>query len=216
MLYIASANGVLTAISMPGFSPATLVKLEIAGPSQVQENSTAQFSAMAYYDDGRVRNRTLVAQWSIDSAPSASLDTNGVLTTTELFTPVQPVTIHATYSENGVSVEAQKTINVIIGVTLDQFVIRNLAGARSMTQHVLEELSEASVREQAARAVLGRQAPATPSRIRALNDLVRAINWGRLGQQSLDRDQRELNDAMMEMNQGGTTSAPIRRPPNLP
>src|SRR5260221_13276910 len=48
--------------------------------------------------------------------------------TTEIYTLSLHDALPISYSENGVSVEAQKTINVIIGVTLDQFVIRNLAG----------------------------------------------------------------------------------------
>ena len=223
MLYIASANGMLTAISMPGFTPAVLVRLEIAGPSEVLENSTGHFSAMAYYDDGRVRDRTLVAQWSIDPIPAVAIDANGVLTTAELFSPEQSVTIHATYTENGVGVAAEKSIKVVIGVTLDEFVLRNLTGARNVTQRILAELHEASAREAAARAVLlemsragGSTGPASPSRVRALNDLVQAIEWSRLGQQSFGRSLSELEQALSEMGQTTPAPAPTRRIANTP
>jgi hypothetical protein len=55
----------------------TLNALSIGGPSAMDENSTAQFSANAFYDDYSVQSAT--PTWSLDSA-AATISTDGQVT----------------------------------------------------------------------------------------------------------------------------------------
>ena len=66
----------------------------IEGPTTVNENSSATYTAKLHYDDGTVS--TVKAKWSIDSTPYATIDSNGKLTTKDISSD-QTVRIHAVY-----------------------------------------------------------------------------------------------------------------------
>jgi len=55
-----------------------LNSIEIEGPTEVNEDSTAQYNCRAYYDDGT--SPLVTPAWS-DNSPYASLDVNGLMTT---------------------------------------------------------------------------------------------------------------------------------------
>ena len=153
-LYIASVDGTLTAISIPEYTPPALVELQIAGPAVVVENSSTQFRALAFYEDGRVRDRTFGEEWSVDPLTYSNISGDGVMTTTELLEPVQHVMVRATYTERGVTAEAEIGVDLVINVTLEQFIERNIIGAMEIEQKALLELEMAQNRKRAARAVL--------------------------------------------------------------
>jgi len=212
-LYVASANGTLTAIAMVAIAPATLTGLEITGPDQALESSQVQFNAVAYYDDGRVRDRTLVSQWSVSPTTSAVLDADGTMTTTEMFTPSEIVNLHASYSERGVDVTANREVELVIGVSLDEFIARNLRGAAELETQAVAALGEARVRQAAAAAVLlewrGDGTGGDPSHVHALNRLTQATQWTRLAESSLARSLDDLV-AALEALAGSQTPMVIR------
>ncbi|MHC4644517.1 MAG: Ig-like domain-containing protein [Planctomycetota bacterium] len=53
--------------------------IEINGPTQVSENSGAQYTCIAYYDDGNSADVTDSVNWD-DNSPYASVDSSGYLT----------------------------------------------------------------------------------------------------------------------------------------
>jgi len=202
-LYVASANGTLTAIAMATISPARLVRLEIDGPAQVPEFSLAQYQALAYYDDGRVRSRSLVSQWTISPTTSAALDADGTLTTTELFTPSETIHIGATYAERGVTVDADRAVTLVIGVPLDDFIARNMEGAVTLENEALASLAMARYRKSAAAAVLldqrGDGAQGDPSHIHALDRLTQSTHWGLMAKTEITRSLEALQAALLAL-----------------
>jgi hypothetical protein len=148
-LYIAASTGVLTAIAMPAFSPSPPIRLEIGGPSEVAEFTTAAYTSTVYYADGRVRDRTRVTEWRATPGP-ATIDEDGTLAVPELLAPIEGVTIVATYIENGVLVADASEITLRIGVTKDAFISRNIQAAADAKRVALVALAEADVRERAA------------------------------------------------------------------
>jgi len=60
--------------------PPTLEKIVVAGPAEVAEESTANYTCTAHYSDGTTRNVTTQAAWS-ENSPHATINGNGALTT---------------------------------------------------------------------------------------------------------------------------------------
>ena len=165
-LYIANAQ-TITAVSMPAYIPVDPVSMSISGPSSVPENSTADYTAWVTYEDGRVRERTALADWQVDPATIAAID-EGILSVPELFVPEQDIEIVATYSEDDVVVMASADARIVIDGSIDDFIRRNLEAARLLRSSLDGILSEARQREEAALAVLDevakkqREGPPTP------------------------------------------------------
>lgn len=111
-LYIAnSANGTITALYLakPG---GNLESLEIRGPDDVQENSSQRYRAIAYYDNGNVKDVTELAQWMIQPETAGNIE-NGSLETADL-TLGTDATIVVEYSENQVMRLAEKTVYIYV------------------------------------------------------------------------------------------------------
>lgn len=72
-----------------------LTSIEIGGPSDVNENSGAQYTCTAHYDNGSTSDVTSSTIWS-ENSNYASIDSSGYLTTS-LVTSDQPCQITATY-----------------------------------------------------------------------------------------------------------------------
>jgi outer membrane protein assembly factor BamB len=198
-LYVASSTGMLTAISLPEFIPSPAVQLDIVGQSQVLEQSTAAYQAMVHYADGRIRERTLTTSWSVQPDTFAHIDNGGTLTTQELLAPSTQIVIHGSYTERGVTVSRDFPVTLVIGVSLDEFVTRNLVYANEAGQQVLDLLSQALAHEEAAKSVL--MAPRghvenDPGGVVALANLIQAMQWRRLGEQSIISSQAELQAAL--------------------
>lgn len=81
--------------------------LAINGASQVNENTTSQYTATVTRNDGT--NATVVPTWSVGSG--ATINSSGLLTAAETSADVS-VTISASYTESGVTVNATKIITV--------------------------------------------------------------------------------------------------------
>ncbi|WP_193213785.1 PQQ-binding-like beta-propeller repeat protein [Luteolibacter marinus] len=153
-LYIASATGTLTAISIPEFNRALPVAMEIEGPAEAGEFATSGYTAWVRYDDGRVRDRTRLCSWSVSPAGGASMDEPGQLVVGELMAPSRTVGLTATYAEEGEELSAEFQVDLKIGVSRESFIDRNLQEARSLTEQALLLLQEAERRENEVAAVL--------------------------------------------------------------
>jgi len=193
-LYIASSGGVLTAISMPEYSPASVSSLEISGPAQVVENSSAQFRAMVHYTDGRVRERTALAQFTVDPATYASFANYGVMNVTELLDLRQDVVVHARYTEGAATVEATLPVSLVIGVTTQQFLERNIQNALAAKRQILELLRTAQAGEDAVQRAAGTPPPS--AMIPLVNDVRHALDQERLATSAIQRSIDDLTDAL--------------------
>jgi len=89
-----------------------LVGLEITGPEEVAEDFQAQYKAIAYYDNNSTKNVTDEAQWSVEPNEIASINSNGLLTTEEIYILEEDITIHAQYTEDTNTVETEKAVSV--------------------------------------------------------------------------------------------------------
>ena len=76
------------------------IDLTISGPDQVDETATADYSAMVTYTLGPAETLTDGADWSVDPATYATIDTSGMLTTLEVEGD-QSATITAAFSFEG-------------------------------------------------------------------------------------------------------------------
>ena len=72
-----------------------VTSVSISGPTQVNENSSANYTARAYYSDGSNQDVTSSASWSENSA-YASINSSGTLTTSSV-TSDKSCTITASY-----------------------------------------------------------------------------------------------------------------------
>jgi len=90
---------------------AAMVSLEILGPDQVAENSSASYKAIAHYDDGSTSDVTSSALWTVDPAGFASINSSGLLTTADI-EKFQNLTLTASYTRQGITVEDFKAITI--------------------------------------------------------------------------------------------------------
>jgi len=90
--------------------PPTLIGLEITGPNEVAEDFSAQYKAIAHYDNGGTRDVTVSAEWSVDDEIIASIEAG--LLTTEMVDLPQDITITAEYSEGENIQEAEKEVSI--------------------------------------------------------------------------------------------------------
>lgn len=147
-LYIAAANGVLTAIATPEYIPAQPVKLEIEGPNEVFESSTNTYQATVTYSDGRVRNRTALCIWTVTETPQCVFD-EGTLSTGEMLYPQETVTLSAEYSQGATTVTDTMPIVIRANCTAEQLMARNLGKALQAKDKVQYELQQAMMYEKA-------------------------------------------------------------------
>ncbi|MHC4462499.1 MAG: LamG domain-containing protein [Planctomycetota bacterium] len=101
-------NVTVTAVTEP---PTYVIGLEIVGPNEVAENFSANYKAIAHYDDDSARNVTDLALWSVEPNTYASIDQNGLLRTTDIIED-QSAIILASYTEGDVTVEDEKLIDI--------------------------------------------------------------------------------------------------------
>ena len=94
-----------------GAALADVVGLEIIGPSEVAENFSASYKAIAYYDDNSTRDVTDLDLWAVEPNTAANIDENGVLTTKDIVKD-RSATILASYTEGDVTFDAEKVVNI--------------------------------------------------------------------------------------------------------
>jgi len=100
---------VVTIVDVP--VPVTLTGLSISGDDSVNENSSVNYTATAFFSDGSTQTVTGSAIWSENSS-YASISTSGVLTTSEALID-QTVTVQASYTDGGVTETATKAVTIV-------------------------------------------------------------------------------------------------------
>lgn len=90
-----------------------LQALEISGPDEVPEDSSASYKAIAHYDNNSTRDVTDSALWSVDPNTLAAIDENGLLTTQPINYLTEDITIYAQYTEDSNTVDAEKDVAVL-------------------------------------------------------------------------------------------------------
>ncbi|MCG3141134.1 MAG: Hercynine oxygenase [Anaerolineae bacterium] len=122
----------------------TLTSVAITdGPDSVNENSSANYRATAYFSDGTnqtTEDVTSFATWSVNPTTYAEMDSSekGRLNTKSV-TSNQAVTVSASYTTGGVTKTGQKTVTIvdvpvsgdIITIDIQNFA-QNFPGARQM------------------------------------------------------------------------------------
>jgi hypothetical protein len=89
--------------------PLAVVKLEITGPNEVSEETTAQYNAIAYYEDESLQDVTASVAWSLEPATYGNINDNGLLTLNTLDAPAE-ITINGQYTECQATAKGQKAI----------------------------------------------------------------------------------------------------------
>ena len=89
--------------------PPAVVKLEITGPNEVSEESTAQYNAIAYYEDESLQDVTASVAWSLEPATYGNINDNGLLTLNTLDAPAE-ITINGQYTECQATAKGQKAV----------------------------------------------------------------------------------------------------------
>lgn len=95
--------------SKPAAPAVTLASLAISGPTSLNENTTAAYTATATMSNGS--SKVVTATWSENSA-ATTISTAGVLTASAVSSN-QAVTITASYTEGGVTRTATYNVSVI-------------------------------------------------------------------------------------------------------
>ena len=106
------------------YNPVTLTSLSISGNDSVNESSNADYTATATYSDRSTQNVTSSAGWS-ENSTYASINSSGKLTTSAVPSD-QTVTVEASYTYNGTTETATKTVtitDVIVSPTLNSVTI---------------------------------------------------------------------------------------------
>ncbi|MHC4739426.1 MAG: LamG domain-containing protein [Planctomycetota bacterium] len=93
-------------------SSATLSLLEITGPNEVAEDFSAQYKAIAHYDNGGTADVTGLADWSVEPNIVCSIDGSGLLTAGAASLPTEAAIVLAEYSEGEVTFQAEKEIEI--------------------------------------------------------------------------------------------------------
>ena len=93
--------------------PSTAVRLGIIGPDQVWTGTSEQYRARVYYyaDCGSIDATDLVS-WRVEPEDIADIDANGMLSVANGLAP-GTITIYAEYTPGGVSLSAEKVVEVI-------------------------------------------------------------------------------------------------------
>ena len=112
----------------------TFTSLSITGPSSLNENSTAQYSATAWFSDGS--SQLVNATWSVDSSVT-SVSTYGVLSAGTV-TASTPVNVSASITIGGITHTATQAVNVsVVSVT----VLPRAGSNGSISQNVPESVN---------------------------------------------------------------------------
>jgi hypothetical protein len=175
-LYVAAVDGTLTAISAPRVVPSELLSLEVTGPTQVGESSSASYRARAHYAGGVVADRTLSSQWSVHPGTDAAFTGPGELQTGQLIRPYVDVAVKAGYAEGAQTVEGTLSVRITAAVTGEELVRRNVEEAIELKRRAMSDLSAAIARERASQDVLATMPP-SPWVERAIPLVAEAVCW---------------------------------------
>ena len=104
-----TATKTVTILDVP--VPIILTGLAISGNDSVNENSSAGYTATAFFSNGSTQTVTNSASWNENSA-YASINSSGVLKTSQVSTD-QTVTVQASYTFSGITESATKTVTIV-------------------------------------------------------------------------------------------------------
>jgi len=100
-------------VSVVAAEPSTLSQLDIIGPDQVWTGILEQYRARVYYyADCSSIDVTDLVSWRVEPEDIADIDANGMLSVADGVGP-GTITIYAEYSPAGVSLSAEKVVEVI-------------------------------------------------------------------------------------------------------
>jgi len=99
----------VVSVQLPGYE--TLIGLEIKGPNNVEETTSGNYDAIAFFGSGKTLNVTLAATWSLNHNAHASIGDGGLLRTEDMNAP-EDVTIYAKYSKGDVTLEAEILVRI--------------------------------------------------------------------------------------------------------
>jgi hypothetical protein len=102
-----TASQQVSVINVP--PPLTLTSLSISGPSSLNDNSTAQYTATAYFNDGSSQPANPI--W-LENSSATSISIFGLLSAGWVTTNT-PVTVSASYTIGGVTAPATKAVTII-------------------------------------------------------------------------------------------------------
>jgi len=109
-MYVSEYDETSETVIISQISAGTLVGLEVTGPNEVVEDFSAQYKAIAHYDNGGTADVTGLADWWVDDETIASINA-GLLTTEAINLPTD-ITITAEYSEGESSEAAEKQVSI--------------------------------------------------------------------------------------------------------
>ncbi len=89
---------------------ASLTAIAINGPDSIAYNNTASYTCIATWSNGTTS--AVSPKWSLSSTAYATLSANGMVTNKNKSGKTQTVTLHASYTANGVTKTASKTITL--------------------------------------------------------------------------------------------------------
>lgn len=130
-----------------------LESIEITGPNEVAENSSTNYEAVAYYDDGSTKDITVSANWSVEPNGIATANA-GLLTTNELYTPEELIIIAVEYTEDDITICTEMEVVVFASCTISELAKRNILLAAEIKHQILSDLAEALSSELTATALL--------------------------------------------------------------
>jgi hypothetical protein len=89
-----------------------VVALDINGPNEVAEESSAQYTATAVYSDSNTKDVTNSVYWEVTPNDYADINDSGLLTADELVMPTEDVTVYAQYEEGNNTFGAEKNVQI--------------------------------------------------------------------------------------------------------
>ncbi|MHC4500480.1 MAG: right-handed parallel beta-helix repeat-containing protein, partial [Planctomycetota bacterium] len=95
----------------------SLADLEIIGPERVRENYQAQYSLVAYYDNGDTADVTDLALWRVEPQGIATVE--GGLLQTERIETAEYITIYAAYTGGGATVRKQMAVQISLPLEIE-------------------------------------------------------------------------------------------------
>lgn len=87
--------------------------IEITGANSVNEGTISAFAAMVTYTDDTLLDKTNEVTWTLSDTTHASIAANGNLTVSQITGGNKTTTLEVTFTENGVTRTATKTVTLV-------------------------------------------------------------------------------------------------------
>jgi parallel beta-helix repeat protein len=96
-----------------------LKEVTITGPNKVAPGSTTYFGLVATFEDGSTYNMVSGSVWTVTSGPG-KVQAPGIYGAPATVTVNTDVTIHVSFTQNGITREASKTFTIVVSGTTTQ------------------------------------------------------------------------------------------------